>query len=168
MTLQEFLEQCAANPLWIIIYFLSLPIISLWALWLTKGEADKSPWNFLYSSLMYMACIPGIFAITLNIYLFLFERRSVFDADIYSQILPIISMVATLFIIRKNIRFEDIPGFQKIGGLFIVIGALLSIMWFLDKTRIVVFSYMPFYYVLIIIVVLLIAIRFGTKKMFVS
>lgn len=166
MTLQEFLEQCAENPSMIIMYFLCLPIAALLAWLFGKDEAKESPWKYMYSSLMYMACIPGIFAITLNVYLFLFEKRSVFEADIYSQILPIISMFATLFLIRKNTCFEDIPGFQKLGGLFIIIGAVLSIMWFLDKTRIIVFSYMPFYYVLIILIILLVAIRFGAKKMF--
>lgn len=115
---------------------------------------------------MYLACIPGIFAITLNIYLFLFERRSIFEADIFSQILPIIVMIITLLLIRRNTCFEDIPGFNRLGGLLLIIGALLSAMWFLDKTHIVVFSYMPFYVVLIILVVLLIAIRFGTKALF--
>jgi uncharacterized membrane protein YsdA (DUF1294 family) len=166
MTLQEFLEQCSANPSFIIMYFFTLPIASLLAWWLGKDEAKESPWKFMYSALMFMACIPGIFAITLNVYLFLFEKRSIFEADIYSQILPILSMIATLFIIRKNTCFEDIPGFQKLGGLLMVLGAILSIMWFLEKTRIVIFSYMPFYYVLIILAVLLIAIRFGTKKLF--
>lgn len=166
MTLQEFLEQCAANPSFIIMYFFTLPIAALLAWWLGKGEAGESPWKYMYSALMFMACIPGIFAITLNVYLFLFEKRSIFEADIYSQILPILSMILTLFIIRKNTRFENIPGFQKIGGLFMVIGAILSFMWFLEKTRIVIFSYMPFYYVLIIMAIMLIAIRFGTKKMF--
>jgi len=166
MTLQEFLELCSANPSFIIMYFFTLPIAALLAWWLGKGEAHESPWKFMYSALMFLACIPGIFAITLNVYLFLFEKRSIMEADIYSQILPILSMVATLLIIRKNTRFENIPGFQKLGGLFMVIGAVLIIMWFLEKTRIVVFSYMPFYYVLIILAVLFIVIRFGTKKLF--
>ncbi len=166
MTLQEFLEQCAANPSFIIMFFFTLPIAASLAWWLGKGEAKESPWKYMYSTLMFLACIPGIFAITLNVYLFLFEKKSIFEADIYSQILPIISMIATLFIIRKNTRFEDIPGFQKIGGLFMVIGAILCFMWFLEKTRIVIFSYMPFYYVLIIMVVMLIIIRLGTKKLF--
>jgi len=166
MTLQEFLDSCAQNPSLIILYFLCLPLTAFLASIFGKGEADISPWKYLYSVLMYLACIPGIFAITLNIYLFLFERRSVFEADIFSQILPIIIMIITLLLIRRNTCFEDIPGFNRLGGLLLIIGSLLSAMWFLDKTRIVVFSYMPFYVVLIILTVLLIAARFGTKAFF--
>lgn len=166
MTLQEFLDACAQNPTIILLYFLCLPMTALLASILGKGEAHISPWKYLYSVLMFLACIPGIFAITLNIYLFLFERRSVFQADIFSQILPIIVMIVTLFLIRRNTCFEDIPGFNRLSGLLLIIGALLSAMWFLDKTHIVVFSFMPFYVVLIIIVVLLIVIRYGTRTMF--
>lgn len=166
MTLQEFLDSCAQNPSLIILYFLCLPLTAFIASILGKGEAHLSPWKYLYSVLMYLACIPGIFAITLNIYLFLFERRSIFEADMFSQILPIIVMIVTLLLIRRNTRFEEIPGFNRLGGLLLIIGALLSAMWFLDKTHIVVFSYMPFYVVLIILAVLLIAIRFGSKAFF--
>lgn len=166
MTLQEFLDACAQNPSIILLYFLCLPLTAFLASILGKGEANVSPWKYLYSILMYLAVIPGIFAITLNIYLFLFERRSIFEADIFSQILPIIIMVFTLLLIRRNTCFEDIPGFNRLGGLLLIISALLSGMWFLDKTRIVIFSYMPFYVVLIILAVLIVVIRFGTKSLF--
>lgn len=166
MTLQEFLDLCSQNPSIILLYFLCLPMTALLAGIFGKGEATISPWKYLYSVLMFLACVPGIFAITLNIYLFLFERRSIFEADMFSQIVPIFIMILTLFLIRKNTRFEDIPGFNRLGGLLLIIGAVLSIMWFLDKTQIVVFSFMPFYVVVIILIVLFIVIRLGTKQLF--
>lgn len=100
-----------------------------------------------------------------NIYLFLFERQSVWDLNIYTQILPVIVMVVTLLIIKKFVSLDDIPGFGKITGLIIMITAILMIMWFLDKTRIYVFSYMPFSQVILIIVGLLIAIRFAWRRL---
>ena len=166
MTLQEFLDLCSQNPSIILLYFLCLPLTALLAGIFGKGEAALTPWKYLYSVLMFLACVPGIFAITLNVYLFLFERRSIFEADMFSQIVPILIMVLTLFLIRKNTCFEDIPGFNRLGGLLLIIGAVLSVMWFLDKTRIVIFSYMPFYTVLIILAVLFFVIRIGSKQLF--
>jgi len=168
MTLKDFLDLCAANPSIILLYFLCLPMTAFLAGLFGKGEANISPWKYLYSVLMYLACVPGIFAITLNIYLFLFERQPIMEMDIYAQILPIIIMIFTLLLIRKNTCFEDIPGFNKLGGLLIVIAAVLGIMWFLDKTRIIVFSYMPVYFVFIILAILFIVIRYGARKMFVD
>ena len=42
----------------------------------------------------------------------------------------------------------------------------ISLMWFLDRTRIVVFSYLPFQYLLGIFAVLFVAIYLGWKRFF--
>ena len=75
------------------------------------------------------------------------------------------SMIVTLLIIRRYVRFEDIPGFDKISGLVMVISAIIMILWIADKFRIVAFTYMPFHYFIIIFLVLLIAINLGMKKL---
>jgi hypothetical protein len=38
-------------------------------------------------------------------------------------------------------------------------------MWFVDRIRIIVFSYMPIQYLLLIFLVLLFLIRFGWRRM---
>ncbi len=164
MTLAECFELLAQSPSLILFYFLAIPLTALLALVFGKGEGHLSPWKYLYATLVYLICIPGIFAVTLNIYLFLFERIKIMDADIYTQILPIFSMILTLILIRKNTAFENIPGFGKLAGLIMVISSILAIMWFLDRTHIIAITVIPFYYVLIIILVALFAIRFGAKK----
>lgn len=164
MTLGEFLNALSDNPTWILFYFIALPIIAGLSWLFGKGEGKLSPWKELYSVLTYAVCIPGIFAFTLNIYTFLFERKSIYSLDVYSQILPIFSMVVTLYLIRKNTCFEDIPGFGKLGGLIVVILALFTIMWLLEKTHIFVISIMPFHYFIVLFVLLFIAIRYGAKR----
>jgi hypothetical protein len=166
MTLQEFFRLIAANPAYILFYFAILPVAALLANLLGKGEGNLSPWRYLYSILIYAVCVPGIFAVTLSIYFFLFEKRSILDTDIYIQILPIVSMVFTLLIIRQNADFDAIPGFDKISGLMMMIAATLGIMWFLDKTRIIAVTYLRFEMVLLIFAVLLLVIRFGWAKIF--
>ena len=90
------------------------------------------------------------------------------DADVFAQVLPIISMVVTLLLIRRNVSLDYIPGFDKLSGLVTVISAALLIMWFVDRTRIIVFSYLPFQYVILIFIGLLVVIRYGWRKAFVS
>ena len=165
MTLGDLFERAAENPGPVIFTFTLIPLTALLAGFMGKGEGHLSPWKYLYSALIYLVSVPGIFAVTLTIYLFLFERRSIFDTSIYLQILPIISMIATLLIIRNNVDLNRIPGFDRLSGLITMISAALIIMWIIDKTRILVFSYVRFEFVLLFFIGLLLAIRFGWSRL---
>ena len=165
MTLKEFFELLAVNPAYIVGFFLLLPLAAFIGTVIGKGEEDESVWQIYYSTLIYLAAVPGIFSVTLNVYLFLFERRSVMESDVYTQILPIISMFATLIIIRKSVNLDKIPGFGKLSGLIWMIGAVLLIMWFMEKTRIYVFSYMPVQYVFFILIGLILFFRIGWSRL---
>jgi len=166
MTLNQLFDVLAANPIYIILYCVFIPLIAVLAGFMGKNEGHLSPWKYLYSVLIYLACIPGIFAVTLSIYIFLFERRSILDTDVYTQILPLLSMILTLIVIRRNVDLDEIPGFEKISGLVMVILAALAIMWIVDRTRLIVFSFLPFSYALGIFAVLLLLLRIGWKRMF--
>lgn len=165
MTLKEFFELLAVNPAYIVGFFLLIPLAAFIGTVIGKGEEDESVWQIYYSTLIYLAAVPGIFSVTLNVYLFLFERRSVMESDVYTQILPIISMFATLMIIRKSVNLDKIPGFGKLSGLIWMVGAVLLIMWFMEKTRIYVFSYMPVQYVFLILIGLILVFRFGWGRL---
>ena len=164
MTLQELFDILGDNPVIILFYFTAVPLTALLTGIFSGDEGHISPWKYVYCALIYLACIPGIFSITLNIYFFLFERISLLDANIYTQILPIVSMIISLLIINKNVDLNAVPGFDRLSGLIVLITCLITGMWILDKTRIVIFSYLPFYIVLIILIGLLILIRISWKR----
>ena len=166
MTLKEFFDALTNDPTYVIFYFAIIPIAAFLAGILGKGEGHISPWKYLYSTLIYFICVPGIFAITVSIYQFLFERRSIWEADVFVQVLPVISMVVTLLIIRRNVDLDLIPGFDKLGGLVTVITASLAIMWFIDRLRIIAFTYIRFELVILFLIGLIVLIRFGWKKAF--
>lgn len=166
MTLQEFFDVISLHPEIIGFYFVALPLTALLAGIFGRGEGHLSPWKYLYSLLVYLATVPGIFALTLNIYFFLFERRPVMETNIYTQILPIVVMLLTLWLIKRNVPFDLIPGFDKISGLIMVTFAILGAMWLLDRLHIFAITIMPFQYVIIFLVVVFIVVRFGMKKMF--
>lgn len=165
MTLQDAFERVSEQPAYALFYFSVIPVTALLAGWLESEEGHLSPWKYLYATLLYAVSIPGIFAITLNIYLFLFERRSIMDTNLFTQVLPFLSMVATILIIRNNVDLDRIPGFDKLSGLVLMISAAFGIMWFVDRTRIIVFSYLPFYYVILIFLGLLLLIRVGWSRL---
>lgn len=164
MSLQEFFDLLSNNPSIVLFYFIALPLTAFLSGIFGKGDGHLSPWKYLYCALMYMAAIPGAFAIILNVYRFLFERQKVMETDIYTQILPVIAMVVTFLIIRRNVEFNQVPGFNRLSGLMFVVTALLAVMWILDKTDIIVITVVPFQYVILILVALLVLARIGWKR----
>lgn len=165
MTLGEFFDWISSKPVLILFYFLSIPLLAILAGVFSKGEGHLSPWKYLYSTLIYMVCIPGIFAVTLSIYFFLFERIPIMDTNLYTQILPILSMIATILIIKKQVSLDLVPGFDKISGLILIIAAMMSLMWVIDKTRIYSITFMPFYVVVLILIAGFFVIRMGLSKL---
>ena len=164
MTLQEFFDLLSANPSLILFYFLALPLTAFLASVFGKGEGHLTPWKQLYCFLVFAAAIPGIFAIILNVYQFLFERQPIMQTNIYTQILPILVMFLTFWLIRRNVPFELIAGFDRLTGLLSVVIAVLGAMWLLDRLHIIAFTYMPFHYVIILLALIFVGIRYGAKK----
>lgn len=165
MTLNELINLLGNNPAYVIGYFLAILLGAILTGWISKNEGYKSPWKYLYALLIYLVCIPGIFALGLNIYVFLFERgRSIFNTDIYTQILPIFGMLATLYVIRQNVSLDYIPGFQRLTGFMMMILASLGLMYGLEKIRVVVFSMMPFWVLVLVFLGILFFLSIGLRK----
>ena len=165
MTLQECFNLLSENPMIIIFFFCAVPLTAILACELDRGDGHLSPWKYLYAILIYLVTIPGLFAVLLNVYLIIFEGRSIMKIDIYTQILPIISMLLTLWVIRKNVDLEVIPGFDKLSGLLLIVLVLMAIFWILDKTRIVAFTHFPFYYIILLFLALVLLAVYGLQKL---
>ena len=165
MTLGEFFEASTQNPSIIVFYFVAVPLSAALALVFGRGAGTQSPWKYLYTALVYLSCVPGIFAITLSAYLLIFENKSALDINLYTQLLPVVSMALTLWLITRNVSLDDIPGFGKLSGLLLIITAVLIIMWILERTRLIAFTFVPLPYVVLILVGIFVAIRLGMSKM---
>lgn len=166
MTLGQFIEHMGNNAFYPLFYFFILPVAALLANFMAKGEGHLSPWCIFYSVLIYLSVIPGIFSILLNLYHMFFEKRSIYDMNMMVDVLPVISMVLTLFLIKKNVDFKEIPGFGKLTGFVGSIAGLMLVFFVLEKMHLIVFSYLPIQWLVIALVVAFIAIRLFTKKAF--
>ena len=165
MTLGEFFEWTGDHPSFLLVFFIAVPLMALLAGMFSKGEGHLAPWKYLYSTLIYLVSIPGIFAVTLSVYLFLFERRSIMDTNLYTQVLPILSMAVTILIIKRQVNLEAVPGFDKLSGLILILGSLMCLMWIIDKTHIYAITFIPFYVVILILVVGFFVIRLGLRRL---
>lgn len=166
MTLREFFDYLGEHPLAIVGYFLLIPLIALLAGWMGRGEGHQSPWKYLYSLLVYAACIPGIFSVALSVYLFLFQRGgNILNTNLLTQVVPVVSMILTLSIVRRNVLFENVPGFGKLSSLMMTIGAVFTLMYLLDRTHIIAFVRVPVQYLILIVVGLLLVFRYGFRQL---
>ena len=165
MTLADFFELTTGHPYLLLGYFLLIPFVAFLAMFFSKGQAHLAPWKYLYTVLIYLVCLPGIFAVTLSVYFFLFERRPIMETNLYTQILPVLSMIVTIYLIKKQVSLDLVPGFDRLSGLITILAVLMALMWIIDKTRIYSITFMPFYVVVLLLIGGFLLIRFGLKRL---
>ena len=104
-----------------------------------RGHGSVSPWKYFYAGLVYFACVPGILAGVLTGYTLFFSHENLLDVSLLVYVLPVISMIATLALIRRNVDFDLVPGFDRLSGLMVMIGCSFAIALAIQKTRIWIF-----------------------------
>ena len=166
MTLGEFIDWIGRDPKYIICFFLLIPVGAALMWFIAKDKGHISPWKYIYSILIYSVCIPGVSAVAFNLYLFVFQRQDVFAMDIFTQVMPILSMVLTLWLVRRNVAFESIPGFDKLSQLITIIFALLMLLWLGDRVRIYSITFVPLWMFILIFLGLILLIRYAWSKLF--
>jgi hypothetical protein len=166
MTLGDFFVYLGENPTWVMAYFIAIPLLALWTGWMDRDNGHQSPWKYLHGLWAYCACIPGIFSIALSVYMFLFQRGgNIMNANLLTQVVPVISMVLTLSIIRRNVPWEYVPGTGRLSSLMTMIGACFILMYLLNRLHLVAFVAVPVHYLVLIVVGLLLAFRFAFKNL---
>lgn len=140
MTTRELIHGAGQHPVILLVAFVAPPVLA----WLAgqshgKEQGKLSPWKYLYSVLVYLVCVPGMFAGVITAYTLFFSRENLLDANLLVYFLPIASMVATLVLIRKNVSFDDVPGFDRLSGLMMMVACSFGIALAIQKTTIFVF-----------------------------
>jgi hypothetical protein len=95
----------------------------------------------------------------------LFERRSILEMNIFTQIVPVISMIVTLFLIRRNVSLDIVPGFGKLSGLLMMTTAVIALLWILDRTRIFAITVIPFIWVVVLFLIIILVAIVGIRQM---
>ncbi len=139
MTLRDLIQAAGNHPAPVFGTMIAAPALA-WIVGICHrpGEGRNAPWKFAYSVLVYLACIPGTFAAVLTGYALFFRNENLLDANLLIYFLPIVSMIATLVFIRKRVSFDDVPGFDRLSGLMVLMACSFGIALALHKTRIFV------------------------------
>ena len=166
MTLRELFDYLSENPIAVIAYFAILLFTAILAGWMGKGDGHLSPWKYLYSAIVYLVCVPGIFAASLAVYLFLFEQGgSIYNVNLLTQVLPVVAMIVTLNVVQQNVPFGYIPGFGKLTDLIMTIFTVFLLMYLLNRLHLVAWVYVPVQWLILIVAGLLLMVRLGLKRL---
>jgi hypothetical protein len=137
MTARELIHFADRHPFVLASAFVFAPLAAwLCGRWHGPGNGANSPWKYCYSVLIYLTCVPGMFAGVLTGYALFFTKENLLDVSVVVYLLPILSMIVTLALIRKNVSFEAVPGFDRLSGLLVMIACSFAIALAIQKTRI--------------------------------
>ena len=167
MTIQELIQMANGHLLALVVFFVAPPVIA-WACGLMhgRGNGGVSPWKYIYSALVYAVCIPGLFSSVLTGYALFFQRANLLNVNLAVYFLPIISMIVTLIFIHKTVNFENLPGFDRISGLMVMIGCSFLIVLAIDKTRIWLLFHGPIVMLLAVAAGIFALIKWGSYMLF--
>ena len=139
MTLRHLIHS--SGQYWVPVFaiLVAVPVISfLVGRSHRDGDGRNAPWKFAYAGLVYLACVPGIFSVVITAYTLFFSKDNLLDVDPVIYFLPIATMIGTLVLIRKRVSFDDVPGFNRISGLMVLIGCSFAIALAVYNTRILI------------------------------
>ena len=102
----------------------------------SPGRGGRSPFKYLYALGIYWVSVPGTLAAVLAAYTLFLLRESLLDVNLLVYALPIVSMATTLAIARRSVDFDDVPGFERLSGLILLLALTFAVVLFIAKTRI--------------------------------
>lgn len=167
MTIEEFLAWAGSRPLVPVGVFVAIPIFS-WVVGFLhqRTKSTQSPWKFVYSALVFLACIPGVFAAVVVTYTFFFSRGNLLKLDVAVTFVPIVSMIATLVVISRRVDLERLPAFDRLWGLIGLLTVSFVIALILDRLRVWLFFGGGMFSLLIVAAILFFVFRATSHAVF--
>ncbi len=166
MTIQDLIVLAGDYPLHLVALFLGIPV-SAWVLGRLheRGAGGEAPWRYAYSLLVYSTCLPGIFAAVLAAYGLFILRENLLEVNLLVYLLPIVSMAGTLALMSRRVSFDDVPGFDRLSGLMVVIGITFVMVLAIERTRIWIFFGSSFATLLLLVAGIFLLLHWGARRM---
>ena len=167
MTINDLLIEAEQYQLYIVLYLLIVPAISFIYNLLNRPELRiSSPHKYVYSALIYAAAIPGSIGFVLTAYTLFISRGNLLEVNYIIYFLTVISMAASFIIISKETDLKQIPGFDRIAGLFTMLVVSMFCVLMLMKVRIFVGFFASFEYLIAGIVIIFVLLKTASLKVF--
>lgn len=142
MSIDDLTQMAGERPLVLLAIFVGLPLLTF-ALGNAhgRGQGERRPWGTCYAVLIYLTVIPGTLSGVLTGYTMFFIRGSLLQVNLLVYLLPIVSMVVTLFLMRGRIDFKAVPGFDRLSGLVVMIAVSFFFALLIHKTAVRLFFF---------------------------
>lgn len=167
MTLREAMTWVGTHT-WLLAAWVVIPPIVVWLMRHLHGRGGgvKAPWRYLYAVVVYLVCVPGMLAAVVTAYMLFFTRENLLDVNLLVYILPIVSMVVTLLIMRASVPFDAVPGFDRLSGLMVMIAVSFGIALAIQKTGIWVVFGASIQMLFAMAVFVFLLLKWGTHALF--
>ncbi len=131
-----------------------------------RFEGSRRLTRYLLAAAIYLAVIPGMCMAVIILYMLLFVRANLLqEMHLVFHLLPVVSMLATLWAVSRLEDFAAIPGFGRIQGFMILVGLSFAGFLFLHKVFIGILFFAKFEYLLIALGGLLAIWRLGVARL---
>ena len=82
-------------------------------------------------------------------------QRIVEDSEFLFLLAPVYYVGVSLWVSRQRLPLKKLPAFRALQGLGMLVAAYLLLAWLFSKIRIVLFSYLPFGFLVVAVIALL-------------
>ena len=166
MTIQELIDLAGKQQTYVLIAFAVPPVLSILIRILHgSGKGPFAPWKHIYSLIVYLSAIPGVFAAVLLFYNLFFLKANLLRVNAVIYFVPILSMILTFVIISRFVSFNQLPGFQRLRGLMFMIAASFAIVLIIDKMRIWVAFHGSIFWLFLLAAGIFILLKLGAHKL---
>ena len=167
MSIVDLIDLLGEYPLPLLALFTLIPLFSfIYGKLHAKGRGVHSPHKYVYSTLVYLVCIPGALSFVLTAYTLFFLRANLLAVNFLVYFLPIVSMVVTLVIMGKSVDLDDLPGFDRITGLFVLLIITFVLALLVQRTRVWLLFRGSVVTFIVIVVVLFLLLRWAARRLF--
>lgn len=146
-------------------------LLLFFAPWLALGLCVVIPGRreepFILNFNLGMACLSLLFAVGYLMYATSSGgwARVIQEADILLMLAPCYYVGVSLWVTQQRLPLEQVPAFRAIQGLAFIGVGYLGIAWFLSKVHFLIFSYVPFQFLMILVLGLLGVMYFGYLRL---
>jgi hypothetical protein len=167
MSITDLINLLSRYPMHMFAVFGFLPIFSLaYGKIHPRGSSIDFPHKYIYSILVYLSCVPGIFSSVILAYGLFFLRSNLLEANLIIYFLPIASMVLTIAIIRRNVELDYLPGSDRLVGLAALLALTFVFALLTMKTRIWILFGGSLTSLLVIMAFLFFLLKWSAHKLF--
>jgi len=166
MSIQDLIRRLGEHPAHLIAAFVAVPLFALvYGRVLTKGRGGLAPHKYVFAVLVYAACVPGIFSSVITAYTMLFTRKDLLGVNCLVYFLPIISMIVSIVIIRRAVDLDDVPGFDRLVGLCVLLAITFGVSLALLKLRVLVLFGGPLRSLVILAIFVFFLLKWAAHKL---